>query len=496
MRSPYFPARSVLFRKEANGVTYRVPALLFLPRSNSFLAFCEERLSPSDSEAHLLVLRRGTFYRNYVEWEDLRVLGTAHLPGHRSMNPCPVYDEFTGTLFLLFIAVLGHVSESFQLVSGKNVTRLCCVSSTDGGATWGPATDLTQAVIGDTIKEWATFALGPGHGIQLKSGRLLVPAYAYQIDCRRCLSQLCQTTPRSFCFHSDTHGSSWRLGEAVPGPDSVECQVVSVDAEDGGSLLYCNARSPLGCRVQALSLDRGAAFQPGQLVPRLVEPRNGCHGSVVGFPAPVHLCRPPGGSPAPPPRPSRSRHWTSCSLRPGGDADGPPGREPGQSPGNFLPPTWVVYSHPTWPDARRDLGVYLSPFPRDPDSWAGPWVIYEGPSAYSDLAYLELAPSPGPPSPAAPPAMAFACLFESGTRTAYDEISFCLFTLYELIDHLPGRWAAPRPGPPDAGRPHGPLAAPRPGQSRGRHGDGGVAAGGRTLALRKKDKRSGMCTVC
>uniref|UniRef100_A0A8C5FAM9 exo-alpha-sialidase n=1 Tax=Gadus morhua TaxID=8049 RepID=A0A8C5FAM9_GADMO len=353
---------SVVHFWEANGVTYRVPALLFLPRSNSFLAFCEERLSPSDSEAHLLVLRRGTFYRNYVE--DLRVLGTAHLPGHRSMNPCPVYDEFTGTLFLLFIAVLGHVSESFQLVSGKNVTRLCCVSSTDGGATWGPATDLTQAVIGDTIKEWATFALGPGHGIQLKSGRLLVPAYAYQIDCRRCLSQLCQTTPRSFCFHSDTHGSSWRLGEAVPGPDSVECQVVSVDAEDGGSLLYCNARSPLGCRVQALSLDRGAAFQPGQLVPRLVEPRNGCHGSVVGFP-------------------------------------------PGQSPGNFLPPTWVVYSHPTWPDARRDLGVYLSPFPRDPDSWAGPWVIYEGPSAYSDLAYLEL----------------------SGTRTAYDEISFCLFTL-------------------------------------------------------------------
>ena len=85
------------------------------------------------------------------QWEELRVLGTAHLPGHRSMNPCPVYDEFTGTLFLLFIAVLGHVSESFQLVSGKNVTRLCCVSSTDGGTTWGPATDLTQGVIGDTI---------------------------------------------------------------------------------------------------------------------------------------------------------------------------------------------------------------------------------------------------------------------------------------------------------------------------------------------------------
>lgn len=68
------------------------------------------------------------------------------------MNPCPVYDEFTGTLFLFFIAVLGHTSESYQLVTGKNVTRLCYTCSTDDGDTWSPVTDLTKRVIGDTIK--------------------------------------------------------------------------------------------------------------------------------------------------------------------------------------------------------------------------------------------------------------------------------------------------------------------------------------------------------
>uniref|UniRef100_A0A3P8UGY4 exo-alpha-sialidase n=1 Tax=Amphiprion percula TaxID=161767 RepID=A0A3P8UGY4_AMPPE len=400
MKSPYFPARSVLFRKEPNGVTYRVPALLYLPNSRSFLAFCEERLSPSDSQAHLLVMRKGTFYRNYVEWEDICVLGTAFLPGHRSMNPCPVYDEFTGTLFLFFIAVLGHTSESYQLVTGKNVTRLCYISSTDGGDTWSAVTDLTMRVIGDTIKEWATFALGPGHGIQLKSGRLLVPAYAYHIECKECFGQLCQTTPHAFCFHSDTHGRSWCFGEAVPGPESVECQMVSVDEEDGTNVLYCNARSPLGYRVQALSLDDGAVFQEGQLVQRLVEPRNGCHGSIIGFPAPLHLS------------------VASTSIT----ASQPPN----------ITSALNMYSHPTWTTARKDLGVFLSLFPRDPDSWRGPWVIYEGPSAYSDLAYLELSPSPG-----APPAVAFACLFECGTKTAYDEICFSIFTLYELIDNLP-----------------------------------------------------------
>uniref|UniRef100_A0A3P9HBS3 exo-alpha-sialidase n=1 Tax=Oryzias latipes TaxID=8090 RepID=A0A3P9HBS3_ORYLA len=418
MRSPYFPARSVLFRKESNGVTYRVPALIYLPRTRTFLAFCEERLSPSDSQAHLLVVRKGTFYRNYVEWGNISVLGTAYLPGHRSMNPCPVFDDFTGTLFLFFIAVLGHTSESYQLVTGKNVTRLCYISSTDGGDTWSPVTDLTKTVIGDTIKDWATFALGPGHGLQLKSGRLLIPAYAYHIECKECLGRLCQTTPRSFCFHSDTHGRSWRFGEAIPAPESVECQMVSVDEEDGSNVLYCNARSPLGYRVQALSLDDGAVFQSGQLVPRLVEPRNGCHGSIVGFPAPLHLSKSLKNCS----KRLVSRHWTSHLSNMHLHHPNP----------DFLNPTWVVYSHPTLTTARQDLGLFLSLFPRDPDSWRGPWVIYEGPSAYSDLAYLELSASPG-----AVPAVAFACLFECGTKTPYDEICFSIFTLYELIDNLP-----------------------------------------------------------
>lgn len=279
------------------------------------------------------------------------------------------------------------------------------------------------------MTEWATFALGPGHGIQLKSGRLLVPAYAYHIECKECFGQLCQTTPRAFCFHSDTHGRSWRFGEAIPAPESVECQMVTVDEEDGTNVLYCNARSPLGHRVQAISLDDGAVFQEGQLVQRLVESRNGCHGSVVGFPAPFHLCQTLQHSVG------RCRHWTSimdssnkvtCSTS---EASTYPSHD---APPDFLTPTWVVYSHPTWATARKDLGVFLSLFPRDPDSWRGPWVIYEGPSAYSDLTYLELSPSPG-----APPAVAFACLFECGTKSAYDEICFSIFTLYELIDNLP-----------------------------------------------------------
>ncbi|MCI4390584.1 hypothetical protein PGIGA_G00124240 [Pangasianodon gigas] len=412
----YFPARYVLFQKESSGVTYRIPALIFLQRSSCFLAFCEERLSPDDSQAHLLVMRKGVFYRNYVEWDDMRVLSTACLKGHRSMNPCPVYDTFTGTLFLFFIAVLGHTTEAYQLVTGNNVTRLCYVYSQDHGETWSPATDLTKKVIGDTIKAWATFALGPGHGIQLKSGRLLIPAYAYHIDCKECFGKICKTTPHSFCFYSDTHGRTWHFGKTVPEPECLECQLVSLDEESGTNVLYCNARSTLGSRVQALSFEDGTAFQRGQLVHKLVEPRNGCHGSVIGFPAPFHLLQKSNLDLG------EVQRVMSTTCSPSTAAS------PFQ---NFLTPTWVVYGHPTWTKARRDLGVYLNVRPRDPDSWRGPWVIYKGPSAYSDLAYVDLASTGEPPVPV------FACLFENGTKTAYDEISFCTFTMFELINNLP-----------------------------------------------------------
>lgn len=67
MGSRHFPARTVLFERELNGVTYRVPALLYIHCVGKLLAFAEERLSADDAHANLLVLRRGSFYRNSVE---------------------------------------------------------------------------------------------------------------------------------------------------------------------------------------------------------------------------------------------------------------------------------------------------------------------------------------------------------------------------------------------------------------------------------------------
>uniref|UniRef100_A0A8C5S9K5 exo-alpha-sialidase n=1 Tax=Laticauda laticaudata TaxID=8630 RepID=A0A8C5S9K5_LATLA len=368
---------------EISGMTYRVPALLYIPPVAKLLAFAEQRLSVDDADANLLVLRRGTFYMNAMQVrQNMQTIETATLMHHRSMNPCPIYDEVTGMVFLFFIAVLGRTSEVFQIVTGQNAARLCYVFSSNQGISWSHVTDLTEEVIGISIQDWATFALGPGHGIQLKSGRLLLPAYTYYIDCKKCFGKLCKTTPHAFAFYSDDHGQSWFFGEFVPNLKTVECQMLSVDEEDGSHVLLCNARSPLGFRVQALSTDDGAVFHSGQLVPQLVEPPHGCHGSIIGFPAPLY--------------------YTYFEI-----------------------PTWVLYSHPTSSRSRDNLGIYLNIFPRDVDSWSKPWIIYEGPSAYSDLAYIELPCSEF----SATGIPAFACLYENGMQSPYEQISFSMFTL-------------------------------------------------------------------
>nr|XP_034989901.1 sialidase-4 [Zootoca vivipara] len=492
MGSRHFPARTVLFERETSGVTYRVPALLHIPCVAKLLAFAEERLSVDDAHANLLVLRRGTFYKNFVDWEDMRALETATLAHHRSMNPCPIYDELTGMVFLFFIAVLGRTPEAFQIITGQNAARLCYVSSSDQGISWSHVTDLTQQVIGVSIEDWATFALGPGHGIQLKSGRLLLPAYAYHIDCKECFGKLCKTTPHAFTFYSDDHGQSWQFGEFIPNLQTVECQMVSVDEEDGSNVLYCNARSPLGFRVQALSTDDGAVFHSGQLVQRLVETPHGCHGSIIGFPAPLYYLQrntcvfqrdtrsdkdvgflPQGWSDekhplslaSPTPffcsqslshrQPQETRTSSVCSghLSPGkGHAD-PEHAKAGsisQSGFSFQMPTWVLYCHPTSSRSRVNLGIYLSTFPRDADSWTEPWVIYEGPSAYSDLAYIEL-PYPDL-SITGIPAVAFACLYENGVRSPYEQISFSMFTLHEVLQNIPLATSAPGLKQPSGGR--------------------------------------------
>ncbi|XP_027731175.1 sialidase-2 isoform X1 [Vombatus ursinus] len=354
---------------------YRIPALLYLAQHHILLAFAEQRASQADNQAKHIVLRRGKYKASAhrVQWREMKVVKTARLPGHRSMNPCPVYDEVTGTLFLLFIAIQGRVTEYDQIRTKTNAVRLCYVTSKDQGKTWSRAKDLTNSAIGTVHKQWATFAIGPGHGVQLhnQSRSLVIPAYAYRILGPQ------KPTPYAFCFLSDDHGKTWKMGNFVAMGNTLESQVVEVEGH-GQRVLYCNSRSALKARVQAVSLDDGGHFTGAQRVEKLVEQPLGCQGSVVGFPNPTK------------------------------NVSGPVD-------------TWLLYSHPTDPSKRKDMGLYLNRDPLDPEGWTKPAILMKGSCAYSDLQYM------GPGLNGTPQ---FGCLFENGN---YDQILFVMFTLEQAF---------------------------------------------------------------
>ena len=256
------------------------------------------------------------------------------LPNHRNMNPCPVYDSTTQTVFLFYICVPHGVTEGEQIVTGRNQARLCCVSSSDQGATWGAPQDLTVSVMGEI--RVSTLAVGPGHGVQLDSGRLVVPAYAY-------LPQPGKWESRAFSIYSDDDGSLWKMGKQLDSWSN-ECEVAEVF--DGvKSVLCCNARTTGSPRVQAHSRDGGDTFQMPPEMSKLHETGGGCQGSIIAFPA------------------------------------------PNQQEG-AIKQTWLAFSHPTNQSSRQDLGVSLNRTPLQ-SHWDPPKVIHRGPSGYSDLAYSQ-----------------------------------------------------------------------------------------------------------
>ncbi|XP_053095254.1 sialidase-3-like [Pangasianodon hypophthalmus] len=346
---------------------YRIPSLLYIKDDQTFLAFAEKRTSPADVDATVLVMRRGTKQNGAIQ-----ELTTASLEGYRTMNPCPVYEKNSKTVFLFFNCVFDKVTEQEQIHNRKNRARLCYVTSQDSGKSWSITTDLTESVIGKEIKKWATFSVGPGHGIQMCNGRLIIPAYVYYIVscctcCCICSSCCCSVKPYAFAFYSDDQGVTWHFGQRVS-VESAECEMAEITDSNGKSYLYCNARSSKKSRVEARSQNGGEDFSVNS-TGKLVETPGGCQGSVVSF---AHDEK-----------------------------------------------TWLLFSHITDKNERKDLGVYLNKSPFSANGWNKPSIINPGVSGYSDMTQCDSNDR-------------FACLMERGTNKL-EEIAFTEFSLNDIM---------------------------------------------------------------
>ncbi|MCZ6680460.1 MAG: sialidase family protein [Candidatus Poribacteria bacterium] len=246
-----FDQKSLFTGGEGGYTCYRIPALVVSTRG-TILAFCEARRnSRSDFGDIDIVLRRS--FDGGTTWEDMQVIvadgeNTIH-------NPCPVVDRNTGTIWLPYC---------------KNYDQVFVTGSPDDGATWSNPVEITEDVMDST---WYNVGSGPGHGIQLTDGRLLIPAWAgYEEDWGPQLS---------YAFFSDDTGASWQRGETLDADLSDEC--LAVQTVDGSVYMNMRSRQEKKRRAYAWSHDGGGTWSNVQFDETLPEP--GCQGSLVRFTA-------------------------------------------------------------------------------------------------------------------------------------------------------------------------------------------------------------------
>lgn len=255
------PIATLVFQSGTEGYdTFRIPATIRTP--SRLLAFCEGRLTGSGDSGEIdLVLKHsedgGTL------WSPLAVV--VHDPGFTCGNPAPVYVADSGEVVLLWTRNGAMASEE-RILKGNDPPRTVWVTrSKDEGATWSAAIEITATA---SRPEWRWYATGPCHGIQLESGRLLIPAnHSLGPD---------QRDWYSHAIYSDDQGKTWSIGGVHQGYTNE-----SAVAELADGRVYQNMRSYTGehCRRVAYSADGGLTWSEDQSDPALVEPV--CQGSVL-----------------------------------------------------------------------------------------------------------------------------------------------------------------------------------------------------------------------
>jgi len=139
--------------------------------------------------------------------------------------------------------------------------------SKDDGLSWAPPVEVTRSV---KRPEWSWYATGPVNGIQLRSGRLVIPCdHVVRAD----LSQR-----YSHVIYSDDGGRSWQIGGSV-GPDCNESTVAELS--DGRLMLNMRSYAGRNRRAVALSSDGGLSWSAPAFDETLVEPV--CQASLIGI---------------------------------------------------------------------------------------------------------------------------------------------------------------------------------------------------------------------
>jgi len=335
-RAPAVEKIDVFKQGEHGFAHYRIPGLVVTAKG-TVLAYCEARKNDREDWGEIEVhLRRSVdggktwgavqhvaHNAPRIEGNPKKKVGGEH--EQTVNNPVAIVDR-DGTVHFLYCV---------------NYTRCFYQRSKDDGLTFTAPVEITSAFAGFGRRN--VIATGPGHGIQLATGRLLVPVWVGSDRADDPAKHEAAT------IYSDDHGQTWKAGDiAIPQDGEFlrpnECSVVQLS--DGSVMMNARTESKTNRRAVTTSPDGVSRWAAPRFDDALWDAI--CMGSLT----------------TPPQAPGVVLFATTHNLK----LD-----EKGQ---------WV----PGARAPRRNLSVNLSR--DDGKTWAASKPLEPGSSAYSDLAVL------------------------------------------------------------------------------------------------------------
>jgi sialidase-1 len=274
-----------LFEAKKDGYAiYRIPGVVVTAKG-TIIVYCEARKSERGDWGHIDLLARRSADRGKT-WTPAAQLPTA--PGPHPRNPLATAQKLgkDGEVTYNNPVMIADRAGPVHLLFCIEYMRCFYARSDDDGATWSAPRDITAAFNAFRPEyPWQVLATGPGHGIQLKSGRLVVPVWLSTGTGGHAHRPSVTTT-----VVSDDGGATWKRGDvAIPNTaDWVNPNEATVaELPDGRVMLNARTESKANLRLVTTSPDGATKWSAPAFDKALVEPI--CFGSLVTTSGPKSL---------------------------------------------------------------------------------------------------------------------------------------------------------------------------------------------------------------
>jgi sialidase-1 len=253
--------KTTVFEARKGGYkTYRVPGILATP-GNTVLVTAEARPGGGDWGNNDIVLRRSI--DGGVTWAE-RVM----LVSRENYGPGPLSN---------FVMIHDAVTQCIHVLYCHNYEYVFYMRSFDEGISFSTPVNITHMLLPfKAYYPWRVIATGPGHGIQLTNGRLLVPVWMSDGSGTEFGPRNLGHRPSEVAvIYSDDHGATWQCGDFVAHTTENiinPSETIPVQLTDGRVLLNIRSESKENRRLISTSEDGATGWTDLQFDDALLEP--------------------------------------------------------------------------------------------------------------------------------------------------------------------------------------------------------------------------------